>query len=82
MAYERIDWINDKYPAIDAYNLNHIEYGIANAVSRSGDTMNGKLFLNGRMTEDNEAVTKKYVIDFIKEYIDNLTPYALSVLRN
>ena len=38
-----------------------METGIANAVSRDGDTMTGALKLYGEPTSDNEAATKKYV---------------------
>lgn len=61
MSYEKTTWVNGAAPALDAFNLNKIETGIANAVSRSGDTMTGALNLYGAPTSDNEAATKKYV---------------------
>lgn len=61
MSYEQTTWVNGSTPALDAVHLNKMETGIANAISRSGDTMTGALNLYGAPTSDNEAATKKYV---------------------
>lgn len=69
MSYTPVEWKNDSTTPLSAENLNHMEDGIANAVCRDGDTMTGSLILKGSPTQMNEAATKKYVEDYVDEYI-------------
>lgn len=66
MSYEQTTWVNGSTPALDATHLNNMEKGIANAVSKDGDTMKGALRLYGNPQTDYEAATKKYADENIK----------------
>ena len=74
MGYTKTIWNDDNIPFIDARHLNHMEDGILNAVCKDGDTMVGKLILNGNTPiDENEAVTKSYVEQYINEKLSEVT---------